>query len=180
MPAVQRTVTQATGTVSKLIVAFEPTEDLRAHDFRAIAALDEARDRLDREFISTSISTESISTETTAGKPCRGRERRPVLALENHLPHSFPTGSFGGEELRIEVRSAERLLAERTLLPRPASALASGGVMRLELPVDAQGDVLVTIHRRHADGREERIFTETLQVPPPDRTLSYSDANSGR
>ncbi len=83
MPEVTRKVTQSTGGVSNIIVAFEDEVRQKKHDF---------------SILSSNTNFDIISIEVN--KRSAGQA---ALTIRNHLPHSLPTGDFGFRVLVLEA-----------------------------------------------------------------------------
>ena len=114
MPAVTRTVTQATGSASALLVAFEERVPQRRHlfDLRAVSWVGEA-----------------VASQVRA---VRGEDGVAIeLTLTNRLPHLVPTGDFGSRRalLRLVGRDAagqETARLERRFQKELGQALVPG------------------------------------------------------
>lgn len=119
MPVVRRKVTQSTSLLSKALVAFEGSHELRAHAFSIEAALGESPRLLGGEVLSFSHHLDS------------GHVR---IRLTNHLPHALPTGGFGAHTARIVVRSdTGAVVREEILTTKRHRALAAGASRDIQL-----------------------------------------------
>ncbi len=121
MPPVQRTLTQATGATSALIVALEDAVPQRQH-------------RFDLGGLQDLGSATSLSVTASPGGF--------VLQLENHLPHSLPTGQFGSRIVlaRIDFQDAEGRSLGRGVehwSVRRGTAVPAGGTDRRTVLVPA-------------------------------------------
>jgi hypothetical protein len=155
MPAVHRKVTQATGLVSKALVAFEEEQELRAHDFSAAAARLEAANVLGGGF----IAVRGVATRD-----------QPALRLVNRLPHALPTGGFGAGTVRIEIHVPAAAPIVRTLSTRPGMALAPGAALDVALPDEARGSgVQVEVLRVTSDGAPLLLWRGEVPVPAKGR-----------
>jgi hypothetical protein len=117
MPAVIRKVTQATDLLSSVLVSLEPGLPLRAHTFSSRSALDESARVLGSDFLELGL--------VDSGEGLR-------IAIENRLPHSIPTGGFGGKRLAVAVAVDGVEIARRELSNRPGKAFRAGEVLRFE------------------------------------------------
>ncbi len=123
MPPVTRKVTQATGGISELIVAFEHEVSQKRHSF-SIASSESEIEILS---IETKISGASIT-----------------LTIKNNLPHSLPTGDFGFrvlvlQALAIDSKGNPTDIGQRELVKELASAIPPLSTIdwQLQLPTDA-------------------------------------------
>jgi hypothetical protein len=125
MPSAVRTVTQATGGVSNIIVAFEKEQKLRRHDF---------------PIMSDYVSGKIISVT--------GKRNGSILTVKvtNNLPHNLPTGSFGFRVIELRAIAFDKLnheivLGKRELVPELSSAIRPRGSLtwNVEIPRDAVG-----------------------------------------
>jgi hypothetical protein len=82
MPEVTRKVTQSTGGISNIIVAFEDQVTQKKHEFSTIGST------LEPDMI-------SIEAKRNGGLA--------VLTIQNNLPHSLPAGDFGFRVLLLEA-----------------------------------------------------------------------------
>ncbi|MCB9881748.1 MAG: hypothetical protein H6834_08160 [Planctomycetes bacterium] len=118
MPEITRTVTQADDLIGKIFVAMEEDKAQRRHTFHldAVQDLDEAFDLV----IEPALQGLRV-------------------VLENHLPHSVPTGSFGTRRVQLHVSivdaQGERHTFEHTFRPQDDRVLAAGGYHILDCPV---------------------------------------------
>lgn len=123
MPEVLRKVTQATGGMSNLIVAFEDEVRLKKHDFT---------------ILSKKTSLDFISIEQ-----CETRTDGTVFRIKNNLPHSLPAGDYGFRVLVLEAFAVspdgnQTLLDRRELIKEVKSEIPPLGTIdwQLEIPPD--------------------------------------------
>lgn len=123
MEQVTRHVTQASGGVSNIIVAFEEEGTLRRHNFSV------PRD---------------CAPKKTIGVAARRNGSVLTVQVTNTLPHNLPTGDFGFRVLELQAVAINELnhkvlLGRRELVPELSSAIPAGGVLTwdLEIPPDA-------------------------------------------
>jgi len=123
MQPVKREVTQATGEMSNIIVAFEKEGMLRRHDF-------------------------SVSGDYIPGKIIGVTAERSgsvlTVKVKNTLPHNLPTGDFGFRVLGLEAVAFDKtdreiVLGKQELAPELSSAVAPNGVLtwKVDIPPDA-------------------------------------------
>lgn len=151
MPAVTRTLTQATGTLSKVLVSFEDEFEGRRHSFH-LGALTGFEDALDARL-------GAVRREV-------GRTRVEVV-LENRLPHAVPTGDFGPRVVRVRATGLDgegRELGawERELRRALGTSLAPGEVRSLS--IELEGEV-----------RELRLAVERPRAGAPPLALLERD-----
>lgn len=123
MQPVTRNVTQATGGISNIIVAFEKKGALRRHDFSV------SGDYIPGRIIGvTAERTGSVLT----------------VQVTNTLPHNLPTGDFGFRVLGLEAvavdkQNREIVLGKRELAPELSNEVAPNGVLtwKVDIPPDA-------------------------------------------
>lgn len=102
MPAVTRTVTQATGTTSAVLVALEDRVPQRRHLFQLSAVTWEG---------------EAVASEVRAE---RGPDGVAVeVRIENRLPHLVPTGDFGSRHALLRLVGRDAAGAETARIERP-------------------------------------------------------------
>jgi hypothetical protein len=159
MPAVTRKLTQATDTVSSLIVAFEDERASKRHTFV----------RTPRDVEPSPITCELV---TSGG--------RTLLRLHNDLPHSLPPGDFGVRIVTVEALALSREgaasgggdaapeLLGRWELVRETGTHAPPGASRewpFALPSGCRV-VLVRVFRAGRDGAGEELLLK-CEVPAP-------------
>ncbi len=122
MQPVMREVTQATGGMSNIIVAFEKQQMLRRHDFTV------SRNFVPGKFITVTAKRDGSSL---------------TIQITNNLPHNLPTGDFGFRVLEILViavdeRDHEIVLEKRELVPELSSAIRPHGTLtwNIRIPQD--------------------------------------------
>jgi hypothetical protein len=125
MPSAVRTVTQATGGISNIIVAFEKEQMLRQHDFPIMS--DYVSGKI---IIVTAKRNDSVLT----------------VKVTNNLPHNLPTGSFGFRVLELQAIAFDALnheivLGQRELVPELSSAIRPYASLtwNIEIPRNAVG-----------------------------------------
>jgi hypothetical protein len=117
MPSVLRKVTQATGLVSGVLVSIEHQQPLRAHSFSSMAAVDESVRVLATDFLELRLA---------------GTEAGVFVEIENLLPHSIPSGGFGGKRLALVIEVDGVEVARQELSNRPGKALGPHAVLDCE------------------------------------------------
>jgi hypothetical protein len=149
MQPVMRQVTQATGGMSDIIVAFEKKGMLRRHDF-------------------------SVSGDYVPGRIINVTAQRNgsllTVQVANSLPHNLPTGDFGFRVLELQAVAVDKLnhevvLGKRELAPELSSAVPAGGVLTwdVEIPPDAVG-ALVRLRRLSYEGADV-IVLANVEIP---------------
>jgi hypothetical protein len=123
MQPVKREVTQATGGISNIIVAFEKEQMLRQHDFTV------SRNCVPGEIITVTAKREGPSL---------------TIQITNNLPHNLPTGDFGFRVLEIQAIAVDKLnhetvLAKQELMPELSSAILPHSTLtwNIEIPHDS-------------------------------------------
>jgi hypothetical protein len=111
MPAVRRTMTQATSLISRPIVAAEVPADEHRHVFTLVPT-----DLPEKPF--------ELSVGNAQGQL--------AVTLTNHLPHDLPTGDFGVRLLEVTVRALdaagkESVLAQWEVTGNIGGSVPSGG-----------------------------------------------------
>jgi len=138
MPAVLRKVTQATGLLSEVLVSLEPALPLRAHAFSSAAALEESARVLGSDFLQPNAVASGNHVS---------------IDVENMLPHSIPTGGFGGKHLALAIEVDGVEVARHELSNRPGKALAPGEASTSEMLLAGGGQPRVeALLLRYADG----------------------------
>lgn len=122
MQPVMREVTQATGGMSNVIVAFEKKQLLRRHDFTV------SRNFVPGKFITVTAKRDGLAL---------------TIQITNNLPHNLPTGDFGFRVLELQVIAVDELnneivLGQRELVPELSSAIRPHDTLtwKIEVPRD--------------------------------------------
>jgi hypothetical protein len=122
MQPVMREVTQATGGMSNIIVAFEKQQMLRRHDFT-----------VSRNFMPDKIITVTAKRDG----------HLLTIQITNNLPHNLPTGDFGLRVLEFQAIAVDKInhetvLGKRELVPELSSAIRPHGTLtwNIEIPRD--------------------------------------------
>lgn len=159
MPAVTRKLTQATDTISSLIVAFEDDHVVKRHTFT----------RVPRDTEPVLITCELV---TSGG--------RTLLRLCNNLPHSLPPGDFGVRIVTVEALALsggaagpdasdpEPQLLGRWELVREIGTHAPPGASR-EWPLSLLSGcraVLVRVFREGRDGAGKELLLKCEVLTP--------------
>lgn len=149
MSPVKRTVTQATGWVSNVIVGFEKEVAQKRHDLAILAA------GLEEQPVSFGIQR--------SGKDV-------VLVVKNNLPHALPTGDFGYRVLLMEVfavgvQGNMVSLGQREFAKELGNAFAPGGAAKwlLGLPTETT-KIHIQIRRQ---GYEDEQVLDLMDVELP-------------
>ncbi len=150
MPAVHRKMTQATGPMSRVIVAFERAADQKRHTFELTPQWDEPP-------VTVSVAW--------AG-------RAATVTVINKLPHNLPTGDFGVRVVAVEVidiahDGGARPLAQWELTRSGGGAIPAGQAKQWRLVVpDGTRELGIRLVRRGRDGADAVTIFE-MQVPVP-------------
>lgn len=153
MPEVTRKITQATDTISSLIVAFEDEHTLKRHTFVRVPE---------------GVEPPPISCELVRSGDGW------LLRLHNALPHSLPPGDFGVRVVTVEARavsgsaeSPQPLLGRWELVRELGTHVPAGGSRDwpLEPPTGARA-VRVLVVRSGSEGAETAELLH-VEVPIP-------------
>lgn len=146
MPPKKRKLTQASGTIGKLFVAFEEEILQKRHTFATVP----------EQLESPPYEVKMINdTETLR------------LTILNHLPHSLPPGDFG---IRIIILKAFKVdlsgnalpIGEYELIKELGSAIPPRSSVGWELPIPADArSILIRMVRQGPGGLETKILMET-------------------
>jgi hypothetical protein len=149
MMPVERKVTQATGGISNIIVAFEKKETLRRHDFSV------SDDYMPGEIISVT-----------------GKKNGSLMTIQiiNNLPHNLPTGDFGFRVYELQViavdkQNREIVLGQRELAPELSSAIPPRGALtwNIEIPADTV-EAFIRLKRRSYE-ETDVIVLANVEIP---------------
>lgn len=148
MQPVMREVTQATGGLSNIIVAFEKEKMLRRHDFT-----------VSRNFVPGKIITVTGKKDDTL----------LTIQITNNLPHNLPTGDFGFRVLELQAMTVDELnheivLGQRELVPELSSAIRPHSTLtwKIEIPRDT---VKASIRlKRRSYEEEDNILLANVEV----------------
>lgn len=121
MPQVTRKVTQPTGGISNIIVAFEHEVLQKKHDFSIVS--------FETEIDIISIEAKKINSTV-------------IVTIKNNLPHSLPTGDFGFRVLILKILAADSrgnltVIDQRELVKELNSAMPALSKLSLELKTPA-------------------------------------------
>jgi nitrate/TMAO reductase-like tetraheme cytochrome c subunit len=155
MRPVSRKVTQSTGFVSKVLVAFEESVDGRRHDFNVGAAL---------ESIALADGLGIADVELSAGA------RSTIVVLRNRLPHAIPTGRFGAHEIRVTIYCEGEILAAHTFVAQGSRALSAGAELVLEIHPRPEAREVEIVWERPSKGNgsiEPYMLDRRVVVLPP-------------
>ena len=148
MQPVMREVTQATGVMSNIIVAFEKEQMLRRHDFT-----------ISRNFVPGKFITVKAKKDDTL----------LTIQITNNLPHNLPTGDFGFRVLEIQAIAVSKLdqeivLGKQELMPELSSAIPPHGILtwNFEIPRDTV-KVLLQIMRRSYE-EQDNILLANVEI----------------
>lgn len=151
MPEVRRTMTQATGLISRPLVAAETPGIEHRHSF-CLTAEDS--------------SNKSCELEVIADKD------HAKVTLHNLLPHSLPTGDFGVRIIRLLVNAVDNAGKESSVAewdvygklggPVPAGESRSWTVL---LPSDTQRLVLQLVHQGRDAADQVVLLRKEVAVP---------------
>ena len=151
MSPVTRKVTQATGGLSNVIVAFEKEVPQKRHDFAILSA---------------GFAEQPVSFETQRS----GSDI--VLIARSNLPHALPTGDFGYRVLVMEVFALSRTggmisLGEREFAKELGNAFEPRGTAKWQsaLPPETK---LIRVHvtRQSYEG-DPVLSLMDIEVPLP-------------
>ncbi|MGR3310118.1 MAG: multiheme c-type cytochrome [Candidatus Brocadiales bacterium] len=149
MPPITRKMTQATGVISKLIVAFEHEVSMKRHTFSM--APSEPQDDI-------------ISIEAKRGGSF------VTLTIKNNLPHSLPGGDFGFRVLVLQILAIDSKenpirIGQRELAKEMASAIQPLEAIdwQLKIPPDT---VFIRVKLQRLSYEENDIVNLTdIKVP---------------
>jgi hypothetical protein len=141
MSQVTRKVTQATGGISNIIVAFEHKVLQRKHEI-TIASLELGIDII-------SIKTKKVDSTV-------------VLTIKNNLPHSLPTGDFGSSVLKLKISAEDTqgnltVIDQRKLTKELDTAIDALSTLDLQLQVPASAVSLRVQLTRHGHKNDKEI-----------------------
>jgi hypothetical protein len=150
MPEVTRKVTQPTGGISNLIVAFEDTVKQKKHDF---------------SMVSSNMDFDIISVQAI-----RVNANEITLIIKNNLPHSLPAGDFGFRVMALEALTAstddnEILLDRMELTKELKNAISPSGTFEWKLGVPPATDFLRIKLSRLSYDEEDVIYLTDIRVP---------------
>lgn len=119
MPEVTRRITQSTDLASKVIVSFEDNVIQKKHAFLPVP---------------TELKTPAYSAR------CQFEGGSASIQIDNHLPHSLPTGDFGFRVVSLEAlsqnsRKQSRLLTKRELTRKLSTAIPAGQSLTWKIPI---------------------------------------------
>jgi hypothetical protein len=149
MPPITRKVTQATGGISKLIVAFEHEVSQKQHTFSMVPS----------EPQNDIISIEAKRSGSSV-----------TLTIRNNLPHSLPGGDFGFRILVLQVLAIDSegnptIIGQRELAKEMASEIQALTAIdwQLKTPPDT---VFIRVELRRLSYEEKDIITlADIKVP---------------
>jgi hypothetical protein len=151
MPLVSRKMTQATGLISRPIVAAEEDRLLHRHTFEL--APDELQER------PLELRVERVATGTQ-------------IELTNRLPHNLPTGDFGVRVVQVDAvginATGEQIsLGQWELTNSGDTALRAGESRRWQVAAPQTVErVAVTVSRHGRDDSNRRVlFVAEVAVP---------------
>lgn len=149
MQPVTRKVTQATGGMSDIIVAFEKEGRLRQHDFSV------SGDYLPGKIVSVTAKSKGALL---------------TIQITNNLPHNLPTGDFGFRVLELQAialdkRNREMVLGQRELAPELSSAIPARGTLtwNVQIPSNAVR-ASIRLKRRSYD-EADVIVLANVEIP---------------
>jgi hypothetical protein len=148
MQPVMREVTQATGGMSNIIVAFEKQQLLRRHDFTV------SRNFVPGKFITVTSKRDGSSL---------------IIQITNNLPHNLPTGDFGFRVLEIQViafdeQNHEIVRDKQELAPELSSAIPPHGTLtwNIKIPNDTTKISLRLTRRSYEE--QDNVLLANVEV----------------
>ena len=149
MPQVTRKVTQPTGGISNIIVAFEHEVLQKKHAF-SIAPLETGIDV---------ISIEAKKSDSTV-----------IVTIKNNLPHSLPAGDFGFRILKLKISAKDlqdnlTVLEQRELVKELNTAIPAYSTLDLELEIPDDTVSIRVQLVRHSYDDDKVINVTDMEIP---------------
>lgn len=150
MPEIIRKVTQPTGGISNVIVAFEEEVSQKRHDFSIITS------NLNTDMISIGVEKENTGQLT--------------LVIKNNLPHFLPAGDFGFRVLVLETfviqpDGNQTLLDRMELAKELKTAISPSGTLDWKLKIPPETDFLRIKISRLSYAEDDIIYLYDKKVP---------------
>ena len=146
MPEVTRRITQSTDLASKVIVSFEDNVIQKKHSFLPVP---------------TELKTPAYSAR------CQFDKGFASIQIDNHLPHSLPTGDFGFRVVSLEALSQNSskqssLLTKRELTRKLSTAIPAGQSLtwKISLPDDSRKIDIRMVRLRCGDQGPVQLFQQ--------------------
>lgn len=152
MAPVTRTVTQATGGISNILVSMEKQIPQRRHGFTIL---------------------DDIPSQELIGLTIEPSDRSLNVSIRNNLPHYLPTGDFGFRVLTLEVFGTDAdgnttLAGKWELAQESKTAIAAHGMRTWPLTIDSGlRSVRAVLTRRSYDDETLLLAERHVEVAKP-------------
>ena len=148
MQPVMREVTQATGGMSNIIVAFEKQQLLRRHDFTV------SRNFVPGKFITVTSKKDGLSL---------------TIQITNNLPHNLPTGDFGFRVLELQAiavdeQNHEIVLDKQEIAPELSSAIQPHGTLTWKIKIQSDTNNISLRLKRRSYEEQDNVLLANVEI----------------